>query len=302
MDEALESHLQRRIVDCWAHEQDIRRSVSRPGHQVGPVVKHVMGRMLAEMGAVVGRGVEAPDGSTIIFDLTGPYHHSLTLQVEEGRATPCESVPDLPTVRLSLDSETFSCLVFGRWALGTGKSAGIRSRFVCRRPQTRVSDCSAHGRDTVVETRMNGEAVKIAIGADHAGFLYKEQIKAFLIERGETVQDCGTDTEVSVDYPPIMRQVALAVATGDCDRGIVLGGSGNGEAIVANRVKGIRCALCWSVETAKLAREHNNANMISMGQRLIPLETALDIVRTWLETPFEGGRHARRIQQIDQAE
>lgn len=142
--------------------------------------------------------------------------------------------------------------------------------------------------------------MKIAIGSDHAGFQYKEHIKAFLIERGETVQDCGTDSETSVDYPPIMRQVAMAVAGGDCDRGIVLGGSGNGEAIVANRVKGIRCALCWSVETAKLAREHNNANMISMGQRLITLDTALDIVRTWLETPFEGGRHARRIQQIDQ--
>ena len=97
-----------------------------------------------------------------------------------------------------------------------------------------------------------------------------------------------------------MRQVALSVAEGECDRGIVLGGSGNGEAIVANRVRGIRCALCWSVETAKLAREHNNANMISIGQRLISLETALDIVRVWLETPFEGGRHARRIQQIDQ--
>ena len=144
--------------------------------------------------------------------------------------------------------------------------------------------------------------MKIAIGADHAGFQYKEQIKAFLMERGETVQDCGTDSEESVDYPSIMRQVALAVAHGDCDRGIVLGGSGNGEAIVANRVQGIRCALCWSVETAKLAREHNNANMISMGQRLISLDTALDIVRTWLETPFEGGRHARRVQQIDQAE
>lgn len=142
--------------------------------------------------------------------------------------------------------------------------------------------------------------MKIAIGSDHAGFQYKEHIKAFLIERGETVQDCGTDSEASVDYPPIMRQVAMAVAEGDCDRGIVLGGSGNGEAIVANRVKGIRCALCWSVETAKLAREHNNANMLSMGQRLITLDTALDIVRTWLETPFEGGRHARRIQQIDQ--
>lgn len=148
---------------------------------------------------------------------------------------------------------------------------------------------------------MSGEAMKIAIGSDHAGFQYKEHIKAFLMERGETVRDCGTVSEVSVDYPPIMRQVALAVADGDCDRGIVLGGSGNGEAIVANRVKGIRCALCWSVETAKLAREHNNANMISMGQRLITLDTALDIVRTWLETPFEGGRHARRIQQIDQA-
>jgi ribose 5-phosphate isomerase B len=144
--------------------------------------------------------------------------------------------------------------------------------------------------------------MKIAIGSDHAGFQYKERIKAYLIERGETVRDYGTDSEVPVDYPPIMRRVALAVAEGDCERGIVLGGSGNGEAIVANRVKGIRCALCWSVETAKLARGHNDANMISMGQRLVPLETALDIVRTWLEAPFEGGRHARRIQQIDQGE
>lgn len=149
---------------------------------------------------------------------------------------------------------------------------------------------------------MRGEAMKIAIGSDHAGFQYKERIKAYLIERGETVRDYGTDSEVSVDYPPIMRRVALSVAEGDCERGIVLGGSGNGEAMVANRVKGIRCALCWSVETAKLARGHNDANMISIGQRLIPLETALDIVRTWLETPFEGGRHARRIQQIDQGE
>ena len=144
--------------------------------------------------------------------------------------------------------------------------------------------------------------MKIAIGSDHAGFQYKERIKAYLIARGETVRDYGTDSEVPVDYPPIMRRVALAVAEGDCERGIVLGGSGNGEAIVANRVKGIRCALCWSVETAKLARGHNDANMLSIGQRLIPLETALDIVRTWLEAPFEGGRRARRIQQIDQGE
>ena len=141
--------------------------------------------------------------------------------------------------------------------------------------------------------------MKIGIGADHAGYQYKEQIKRFLTERGEEVQDFGTDSEEAVDYPPIMRQVAVAVAQGDCDRGIVLGGSGNGEAIVANRVRGVRCALCWSAETAKLAREHNDANVISMGQRLISLETALEIVRIWLEAPFEGGRHARRIQQID---
>lgn len=141
--------------------------------------------------------------------------------------------------------------------------------------------------------------MKIGIGADHAGYQHKEKIKAFLTERGDEVHDFGTDSEESVDYPAIMRAVAESVAAGDCERGIVLGGSGNGEAMVANRVKGIRCALCWSVETAKLAREHNNANVISMGQRLTPIDTALEIVQTWLETPFEGGRHARRIEQID---
>lgn len=142
--------------------------------------------------------------------------------------------------------------------------------------------------------------MKIAIGADHAGFRYKEQIKAFLTERGEAVEDFGTDSEEAVDYPAIMYKVVEAVAQGDCDRGIVLGGSGNGEAMVANRVKGIRCALCWNEDSARLAREHNDANVISMGQRMIDLDMAFNIVRIWLETPFEGGRHARRIQQIDQ--
>ena len=113
--EALEDHLRRRIVDCWAHEQDIRRAASRPGHQVGLVVEHVMGRMLAEMGPVVGRRAEAPSGSTVIFDLTGPYQASLALRVEDGRAAPCDPATALPTARLSLDSETFCCLVFGRW-------------------------------------------------------------------------------------------------------------------------------------------------------------------------------------------
>jgi ribose 5-phosphate isomerase B len=141
--------------------------------------------------------------------------------------------------------------------------------------------------------------MKIAIGTDHAGFEYKEEIKRYLKEQGHEVRDFGTDSNKSVDYPLFIRPVAEAVASGDYERGIVLGGSGNGEAMVANRVRGIRCALCWSSETAQLAREHNNANMISLGQRLVAVETALEIVRVWLTTPFAGGRHERRIAQID---
>jgi ribose 5-phosphate isomerase B len=141
--------------------------------------------------------------------------------------------------------------------------------------------------------------MKIAIGTDHAGFEYKEEIKRYLKEQGHEVRDFGTDSNKSVDYPLFIRPVAEAVASGDYERGIVLGGSGNGEAMVANRVRGIRCALCWSAETAQLAREHNNANMISLGQRLVAVETALEIVRVWLTTPFAGGRHERRIAQID---
>lgn len=139
----------------------------------------------------------------------------------------------------------------------------------------------------------------IAIGSDHAGFAYKERIKEFLKDAGHKVEDFGTDSEVSCDYPAFIRPVAEAVAAGICDRGIVLGSSGNGEAIVANRVRGIRCALCWNVESAVLARQHNDANMLSLGQRMMAIETALQIVTIWLETPFQGGRHQRRIGQID---
>ena len=142
--------------------------------------------------------------------------------------------------------------------------------------------------------------MKIAIGSDHAGFRYKEAIKRFLNELGHAVDDFGTDSEEPVDYPLFIRPVALAVARGEADRGVVLGGSGNGEAIVANRVKGVRCALCWNIKAARLARQHNDANMISIGQRMITEDVALEIVSTWLETPFEGGRHLRRIQLIDQ--
>jgi len=141
--------------------------------------------------------------------------------------------------------------------------------------------------------------MKIAIGSDHAGFKYKEKIKQFLTGLGHDVNDFGTDSEEPVDFPLFIRPVALAVARGEAERGVVLGGSGNGEAMVANRVKGVRCALCWNVETARLARQHNDANMISLGQRMITEEVALEIVRTWLDTPFEGGRHLRRIQLID---
>ncbi|HOX57324.1 MAG TPA: ribose-5-phosphate isomerase [Candidatus Paceibacterota bacterium] len=141
--------------------------------------------------------------------------------------------------------------------------------------------------------------MKIAIGSDHAGFQYKGKIREFLEKSGHGVTDFGTHSEEATDYPLFIRPVAEAVARGDFDRGIVLGGSGNGEAIVANRVKGIRCSLCWNVESARLGRQHNNANVLSLGQRMMTLETALQIVQTWLETAFEGGRHLRRIELID---
>ena len=144
--------------------------------------------------------------------------------------------------------------------------------------------------------------MKVAIGADHAGYRYKEELKRLLAELGHAVQDCGTDSEESVDYPPIMRAVGEAVAAGAADRGIVLGGSGNGEAIVANKVRGVRCALCWNATTARLAREHNDANVVSLGQRIIGIEVAKEVVRTFLSTGFAGGRHARRVQQIESEE
>ena len=142
--------------------------------------------------------------------------------------------------------------------------------------------------------------MKIGIGSDHAGYRYKEEIKKYLSKLGHEVKDFGTNSEMTVDYPAFIRPVAEAVARGEVERGIVLGGSGNGEAMVANRVRGIRCALCWNEESARLGRQHNDANMISLGQRMMTLDTALAIVKIWLDTPFEGGRHVRRIQMIDQ--
>ena len=141
--------------------------------------------------------------------------------------------------------------------------------------------------------------MRIAIGSDHAGFRYKEMFKAHLIALGHEVKDVGTDSEAPVDYPLFCHPVAVAVSTGDTERGIVLGGSGNGEAIVANRVRGVRAALCWSVESAELGRRHNNANVLSVGERMVSEELAMQILETWLNTPFDGGRHQRRIDEID---
>jgi ribose 5-phosphate isomerase B len=141
--------------------------------------------------------------------------------------------------------------------------------------------------------------MKIALASDHAGFAYKGRIKAHLIELKHEVRDFGTTSEAPVDYPVFIRPAAEAVARGEFERGIVLGGSGNGEAIVANKVRGIRCALCWNEPTAKWSRQHNDANMLALGQRTIDEVTALRIVQVWLATPFEGGRHLKRIKLIE---
>ena len=141
--------------------------------------------------------------------------------------------------------------------------------------------------------------MKIAIASDHAGFEYKEAIKRWLQQRGHDVRDFGTFSTERVDYPDFIRPAAEAVARGEYERGIVLGGSGNGEAIAANKVRGVRCGLCWNEESSRLSREHNDANVLSLGQRMISEELALRIVEIWLSTPFEGGRHVERIRKLE---
>ena len=141
--------------------------------------------------------------------------------------------------------------------------------------------------------------MKIALGTDHAGYHHKEKVKQLLESLGHEVVDFGTFSEEPVDYPKFVRPAAEAVARGECDRAIVFGGSGNGEAMAANKVRGARCALCWSEESARLSRQHNDANVLSLGERLVPEELALSIVRIWLTTEFEGGRHANRIAQLE---
>jgi ribose 5-phosphate isomerase B len=144
--------------------------------------------------------------------------------------------------------------------------------------------------------------VRIAIGADHAGFLLKEHLKLVLQRLGHSVDDQGTISEAAVDYPPICFSVGRAVARGHAERGIVLGGSGQGEQIAANKVPGIRAALCNDLYTARLSREHNDANVLSMGARIVAFGLAEEILMLWLKTAFAGGRHQRRIDQISIAD
>jgi len=140
--------------------------------------------------------------------------------------------------------------------------------------------------------------VRIAMGCDHAGFALKEELKAFLRSQGHEVTDHGTDSERPVDYPAFCAAAARSVVAGDADRAILLGGSGQGEQIVANKVDGVRAALCHDVYLARLSREHNDANVLAMGGRVIAAAYAKEIVTVWLATPFEGGRHVPRVEQI----
>ncbi|MGH2689967.1 MAG: ribose 5-phosphate isomerase B [Actinomycetota bacterium] len=144
--------------------------------------------------------------------------------------------------------------------------------------------------------------MKIAIGSDHAGYALKSRLVERLTTLGHEVLDLGTDSEESVDYPPYCAAVGRAVARGDADRGIVLGGSGQGEQIAANKVHGVRAALCNDLFTARLGREHNDANVLSMGGRIVGTGLAYEILDVFLGTSFEGGRHVRRIDQIAEIE
>jgi ribose 5-phosphate isomerase B len=144
--------------------------------------------------------------------------------------------------------------------------------------------------------------VRVAIGSDHAGYGLKERLKGFLKEQGHQVEDVGTHSEEPVDYPPFCAAVGRAVRDGQADRGIVLGGSGQGEQIAANKVRGVRAALCNDLYTARMSRAHNDANVLAMGARIVAPELAEEILRLWLETPFEGGRHVARLEQITEIE
>jgi ribose 5-phosphate isomerase B len=140
--------------------------------------------------------------------------------------------------------------------------------------------------------------MRIAIGADHAGFVLKQHLIALLAQLGHQVDDRGTHSEASVDYPPICADVGRLVAAGRNDRGIVIGGSGQGEQIAANKIRGVRAALCNDLYSARMSRAHNDANVLALGARIVAFGLADEILKLWLDTPFEGGRHQRRVEEI----
>jgi ribose 5-phosphate isomerase B len=144
--------------------------------------------------------------------------------------------------------------------------------------------------------------MRIAIGADHAGFALKQHVVSTLRRLGHDVDDRGTYSESAVDYPPICAEVARSVAAGDAQRGIVIGGSGQGEQMTANKIHGIRAALCNDLYTARMSRQHNDANVLAMGGRIVAFALADEIVTLWLSTGFDGGRHQRRVEQITEIE
>jgi ribose 5-phosphate isomerase B len=144
--------------------------------------------------------------------------------------------------------------------------------------------------------------VRVAVGGDHAGFRLKQELVGFLKELGHEVEDLGTDSEAAADYPPICAAVGRAVRDGRVERGVVLGGSGQGEQIAANKVRGVRAALCNDLYTARMSRRHNDANVLSIGARVVAPDLAREILAAWLDTGFEGGRHERRVRQIGEIE
>lgn len=144
--------------------------------------------------------------------------------------------------------------------------------------------------------------MRIALGADHAGFRLKEHLKQTLTQLGHDVTDVGTDSDQMVDYPAICAQVGRAVAAAQVERGVIVGGSGQGEQIAANKIPGVRAALCNDLFTARMSRAHNDANVLTIGGRIVAAPLADEIVQIWLSTAFEGGRHAERVQQIAQIE
>ncbi len=141
--------------------------------------------------------------------------------------------------------------------------------------------------------------MRVALGSDHAGYRYKMLVAKWLRDHGHEVEDFGTSSEESVDYPDFVVPAARAVAQGRCERGVVFGGSGNGEAIAANKIRGVRCTLCWNEDSARYARMHNDANVLSIGQRLVSEEMVPKILEVWMTTPFEGGRHVGRVAKLN---